>query len=168
MIILEKFEFKNDLKRLMSWVDSAHLNIVWASDKFSYPLDELQLESYFKTLNNDETIVFKVITKIEEKKEVVGHAELDINNLQVKISRLLISKKYRGKGFGKQMLVSLIKYIEENLIYNEICLTVFTFNIPAITLYKKIGFEITEIDKSFMKFEKEIWDRQKMILKNNV
>ena len=51
MIVLEKFDAKFDTERLIDWVDSAHLNIIWASDKFKYPLDEKALNSYFEKAN---------------------------------------------------------------------------------------------------------------------
>lgn len=166
MIVLERFDVEKDLSRLLEWVDSQRLNIIWASDKFSYPLDEKQMTSYFKSLNYKKTLAFKVVNMEIGNSDVVGHAELDIDGKEVKISRLLISKTNRGKGFGKEMMIALINYIKRNLKYNEICLTVFTFNKPAISLYEKLGFETTEINSGFMSYEKEVWDRQKMVLNN--
>ncbi len=63
------------------------------------------------------------------------------------------------------MIGALIEYIQDNLQFEDICLTVFTFNKPAIGLYKKLGFEVVEIDKGFMKYKEEVWDRQKMKLR---
>ncbi|MDC9721505.1 MAG: GNAT family N-acetyltransferase [Urechidicola sp.] len=166
MIQLEKFESKEDILRLIKWVDSTRLNIIWASDKFTFPLDEDQLVCYLNDAKKNNILIFKVLEVINNKAIVVGHAELDIFENDIKISRLLIDKTQRGKGYGEQMVKLLIKYIHKNLNHTSIFLTVFTFNKPAIALYEKLGFETVEIDPDFMSYESEIWDRQKMILKN--
>jgi RimJ/RimL family protein N-acetyltransferase len=164
MIVLEKFEAKTDVKRLISWVDSTRLNIIWASKKFNYPLDEKVLNSYFEHAAQNGTLVFKVIHKTVENAQVVGHAEIDIKGKEIKISRLLISKQNQGKGFGGKMMQVLIQYIRDHLQYEEIFLTVFTFNKSAIGLYEKMGFVKKEIDKGFMEYEGASWDRLKMVL----
>ncbi len=165
MIILEPFESDADIDRLISWVDSNKLNIIWASDKFTFPLDYNQLNSYLRTADQNGIAIFKVINNENGNSEVVGHAELDLLGTEIKISRLLISKENRGKGYGENMMKALIEYIKRNLAFEDICLTVFTFNEPAIKLYEKLGFETIELDKSFMTFEGDTWDRQKMKLK---
>ncbi len=63
MIILDEFEPTSDNKRLIEWVDSSRLNIIWASDKFKFPLDEQVLNSYFENATQNGIIVFKVIKK---------------------------------------------------------------------------------------------------------
>lgn len=165
MVQLEKFKIKEDILRLISWVDSARLNIIWASDKFNFPLDINQLSNYLNNADKNNIVIFKVVEITNNKAEVVGHAELDIFETNIKISRLIIDKKQRGKGYGEQMVKLLIKYIQENIKHTSIFLTVFTFNKPAITLYEKLGFETVEIAPDFMRYKNEIWDRQKMILK---
>ncbi len=164
-IQLQKFESSTDIQRLISWIDSERLNIIWASDKFSFPLDKNQLSDYLNNADKNNILLFKVTEITNNKATVAGHAELDIFGNNIKISRLLIDKTQRGKGYGEQMVKLLIKYIQENIKHTSIFLTVFTFNKPAITLYEKLGFVTTEIDPDFMRYENEIWDRQKMILK---
>jgi RimJ/RimL family protein N-acetyltransferase len=167
MLQLHKFESKEDMLRLISWVDSERLNIIWASDSFTFPLDEKQLNTYLGDADKNNILIFKTVSIKDNIPSVVGHAELDIFGTDIKISRLLIDKNKRGKGYGEQMVKLLIKYIQENINHKSIFLTVFTFNKLAITLYEKLGFETIEIGPDFMRYENEIWDRQKMILKNN-
>ncbi|MFK5878588.1 MAG: GNAT family protein [Flavobacteriaceae bacterium] len=165
MIQLQKFESKEDILHLIKWVDSDKLNIIWASDKFVFPLDKNQLINYLNDADKNNILIFKVVEIINNKATVVGHAELDVFENDIKISRLLIDKTQRGKGYGEQMVKLLIKYIHKNLKHTSIFLTVFTFNKPAIALYKKLGFKTVEIHPDFMRYKNEIWDRQKMILK---
>ena len=78
MIQLEKFESKEDILRLIKWVDSARLNIIWASDKFTFPLDENQMINYLKCADKSKLLIFKIVHIVNGQKTVVGHAELDI------------------------------------------------------------------------------------------
>ena len=164
-ITIEEFDLKEDAQRLISWIDSPKLNIIWASKLFAFPLNENQIQKHLQDAKTKGTLVFKVVCKINNDKEVVGHAELDIEEKRVKISRLLIAKAHRGKGFGKKMIIALLKFIQNNYPDLKVYLTVFTFNKPAITLYKKLGFIAEKIDVDFMRYQGEIWDRLEMVLK---
>ncbi len=166
MVKLTKFNPDKDIKRLIKWVDSFRLNIIWASDKFNYPLTESALNGYFINLTPDKTLAFKLVETIGSEIEIIGHAEIDINGNETILSRLLIPKEKRGKGYGKKMLQKLIRFVNENMENAEIYLTVFTFNKNAIALYEKIGFKRIDIQKNYMTFEGEEWDRQKMKLFN--
>ena len=55
---------------------------------------------------------------------------------------ILVGNDYRLKGIGSQLMGSLIKHAEENSV-GKIWLTVFADNEPAINLYQKHGFKIT-------------------------
>ena len=49
-----------------------------------------------------------------------------------------------GKGFAKEASKRIIKYCFEELKFAEITLGVIEDNIKAVSLYKKIGFIVTE------------------------
>jgi RimJ/RimL family protein N-acetyltransferase len=164
-ITIEKFDLKEDVQRLITWVDSPKLNIIWASKMFTFPLNELQIKEHLQKANKSGTLVFKVIHTINNVSQVIGHAELDVTDKKVKISRLLIAKEQRGKGFGEQMMIALLKFIQKKHPDLQVYLTVFTFNKPAISLYKKLGFIEEKIDTNFMQYKGEIWDRLEMVLK---
>ncbi len=164
MLQLQKFGTKEDIKRLISWIDSERLNIIWASDSFTFPLDENQLKKYLADANKNNILIFKIAHNVDNTPTIIGHAELDIFGTDIKISRLLIDKNQRGKGHGELMVKLLIKYIQENINHKSIFLTVFTFNKPAIRLYEKLGFKTIEIEPNYIRYENENWDRQKMVL----
>ncbi len=162
MIALQDFKIVEDLKRLINWVDSPRLNIVWASDSFVFPLEETQLRKHFLTAVENGIIALKI--KELSSSKVIGHCELEVEVKSVKICRLLIAKKYRGQGYGEETIKKLLEYIKTNQKPNTIFLTVFSFN-PAIKLYERMGFEKTRVEKNFMQFENEEWDRVTMVLK---
>ena len=48
MIHLANFDPKSDIQRLIEWVDSERLKIIWSSKKFNYPLITKELETHFE------------------------------------------------------------------------------------------------------------------------
>lgn len=53
---------------------------------------------------------------------------------------IFINQNVRGKGAGKLLLASLIKWAKGVQMLERLELTVFSDNIPAISLYKQLGF----------------------------
>lgn len=66
------------------------------------------------------------------------------SNQQMFLYDILINEKYRGKGFGTQTMEKLEEKAKE-LKCNKILLHVFGHNNPAISLYKKMGYKITNL-----------------------
>ena len=91
-IKLEPFE-KQDWKLLNDWIENKTELIQFAGEIFTFPIDEIQLESY---LNDNNREVFMV--KCEENKSI-GIAEIyNINSKTAKLARILIGdKSMRGK-----------------------------------------------------------------------
>lgn len=59
---------------------------------------------------------------------------------QLWLDRLLIDKKYQGKGYGKQAVVSLLDRLHTEYQSNTVYLSVYENNPHAIRLYQQIGF----------------------------
>ena len=59
---------------------------------------------------------------------------------QLWLDRLLIDKKYQGKGYGKQAVVSLLDRLHTEYQSNTVYLSVYENNLHAIRLYQQIGF----------------------------
>ena len=62
------------------------------------------------------------------------------------IDDLIVNKKFQHKGYGKQLLLWALQRVREK--NNEpITLHVAKWNNDALMLYKKVGFEITNVEK---------------------
>jgi ribosomal protein S18 acetylase RimI-like enzyme len=61
------------------------------------------------------------------------------------IQFLAVAKQYRGKGYSKQILNEVFAELKNKGFVNAQLLTRST-NKPAISLYKNVGFEVTEED----------------------
>ena len=77
--------------------------------------------------------------------------DLDYKNIHV-IHTLTVHPEYLKKGIGKKLMEFIVKYSEE-LQIKAIRLDVFEKNMPAISLYKKYGFQyIDTVDLGYGKY----------------
>ena len=68
---------------------------------------------------------------------------------QLWLDRLLIDKKYQGKGYGKQAVLALLDKLHAEYPSDVIYLSVYPNNMPAIQLYQTVGFHFNgEQDKN--------------------
>ncbi len=70
--------------------------------------------------------------------EVIGYGHLDLEDGVVWLG-IMVSEKYRGKGFGKKIVKKLIKNYDGNIM-----LSVDSNNIKAFNLYSNLNFTIVE------------------------
>lgn len=54
---------------------------------------------------------------------------------------------FRGEGIGRALLETLLNWTKERPNLKKVCLSVHAGNIPAIELYKKLGFEIEGVKR---------------------
>ena len=59
---------------------------------------------------------------------------------QLWLDRLLIDKRYQGKGYGKQAVLSLLDRLHTEYQSGTVYLSVYENNPHAIKLYQQIGF----------------------------
>ncbi len=79
-------------------------------------------------------------------KEIVGWCDISPKDIpeysHVGNLGLGVLKEYRGKGYGKMLLLRTIEHAKDISHLEKVELTVFESNENAITLYQSIGFEI--------------------------
>lgn len=102
---------------------------------------EDQIYWYHEIMNKDNTWYHFCVRPIGETK-IIGIVMLNHIHWVNKTGEFGITigeKKYQGKGFGSDALLTLLNYGFFELNLNRIWCEVFSNN-PAIELYKKIGF----------------------------
>jgi len=113
------------------------------SDKFRYynTRDYTVIENHFLTL-----IV------VDKEEEILGYAHLDYEEKYW--FGIYLSPKIRRMGFGLK-LWDTIKSKAKTYNIKSIFLTVDNDNIPAISLYKKLGFKQSKKEDSLVEFRYE-------------
>ncbi len=130
---------QGDFPAICELVASAEeLFLVWPAGKF--PLDIAQLEQLQQQRNN--------LTVVISNKKITGFANVYdvVPGEYAFIGNVIVSKQHRGKGIGKKLLAYMISTIF-NEHANEVRISVFNFNTPALLLYSSLGFKPYAIDE---------------------
>lgn len=128
------------------------------TDKINASQNVVTLESEKEWLEKNSKVgSFQFAIIKQENDELIGNCSLhnlDFINQKATVGIFIGDKENRGKAYGSEALELLIDYGFNKLNLNNIMLTVFSFNEPAIACYKKVGF-------------KEIGRRREAYFKNN-
>lgn len=107
---------------------------------FSTPFKEEDIISYLKS-----PIWHFLVAKCEG--EVVGYVSFTIIIDECQIVNVATSQGYRKMGVGSALLKAMLDYVKDNGCKSAY-LEVRESNLPAISLYKKYGFEIVGVSKN--------------------
>lgn len=114
-------------------------NNIWNMEKNK----ELK-DRFYKELLNKNRMTF-IYTKDEE---YIGEVSIVFNKndedytipgIRLYISRIIVKKEFRGKGYGKKLMNHIIEYAKREK-YKELSLGVNLDNYIALRLYVKLGF----------------------------
>ncbi|MBQ3558582.1 MAG: ribosomal protein S18-alanine N-acetyltransferase [Agathobacter sp.] len=108
---------------------------------FSLPWSE---KSFVDSISREDTI-FLVC---EEASVITGYMGLYISFDEASVTNVAVSPNFRKRGYGEQ-LVATAKEVAKDAGAESIFLEVRVSNVPAISLYKKLGFEELGIRKKF-------------------
>lgn len=143
------------------WLSDRELKMKLGEEDMEYTLEEVK-KMHDEWRKDYKNMTFCILNK--ETKEPIGDINLfdsdEFNNLP-EISIML--GEHSGKGFGAEATQLLIDFAFEKIKINEINLSVYKDNEPAIRLYKKLGFKTTgeikdedDREEYLMKLEKSI------------
>ena len=131
----------------LSDVNRVYLN--WLNDKqvmkgiVSSGYDLNNLKSYVnEKISNESTHFFAIILKSKDLH--IGNIKLDFHDFKSNVSELGVligNKNYWGKGIAREACNLILDYGFKKLKLRKIFLAVFENNIPAINLYKSLGFK---------------------------
>ncbi|MBP8601509.1 MAG: ribosomal protein S18-alanine N-acetyltransferase [Candidatus Saccharicenans sp.] len=88
-----------------------------------------------------------VVINLEERK-IIGYIIFWLIGDEAQINNVAIHPDYQGKGYGELTLRYVIERLGENKA-QLVTLEVRTSNRPAISLYRKLGFDIFGIRKNY-------------------
>ncbi len=159
MIELKDFS-ESDFKIFKSWIKNEEELVQFAGSIFTFPLTNKQLTDYIKM--SDKKPMKIVLTETDE---TIGHCELNFENGNNRLSRILIgSKKMRGKKIGEKVVLEMTKLLFEDTKVKKIDLNVFDWNVGAIKCYENVGFKINNKNSKIRKVNGKIWKSLNMEL----
>ncbi len=129
---------KSDIKNgWLDWInDKASLDNLFSS----YPINEKDLYNYFKLQKFPNSVMFAICLK--ENNQYIGNARLsniDWVNKSASYGRLIGGNKHKGKGYGSEALILLLRYGFKTLGLNRISSSAIITNKSSIKSNLKIG-----------------------------
>ncbi len=96
----------------------------------------------------------RVLVAFNEMNDIVGHIDLKSHNQNYMNHRAILGmgvhRNFRKEGLGRLLIESIVDWVKNHTIIEQIDLWVLSNNTPAISLYKKLGFQkIGEIQDMF-------------------
>ncbi|WP_338762953.1 GNAT family protein [Bernardetia sp. ABR2-2B] len=159
MIELQPFT-ENDFRLFKTWIKDEEQMVQFGGEMFVFPVTDEQLKSY---IHNDNIKPLKVIWK--ETSETIGHCELNYQDGNKRLSRILIGEdKWRGKKIGEQIVLRMVELFFKDPNTKKVDLNVFDWNKGAIKCYQNVGFEIKHDKTTLMKVGNKTWTRLNMEL----
>lgn len=131
----------DDVDSINKWRNDSEL-IKKLGSPFRYidkSIDSLWLESYFKNRNNCTRLAI-CSTGNNELIGAIYLLNIDWISRSAELAIWIGNEKSRGKGAGYFAVTNTLNHAFNDLNLNRIYLTVLENNIPAIQLYKKVGF----------------------------
>lgn len=98
----------------------------------------------------------------DEKEMLIGTANLVNINWKDRNAEhgLLIERGARGKGYGQDVVMAIMRYAFDELGLNRLDSTIISYNKPSIQLYTgKCGWVIEGIQKAWYYRKGNFWDR---------
>jgi ribosomal protein S18 acetylase RimI-like enzyme len=123
--------------------DFYNLNVAWLKKYFYVePYDEKVLSNPKEYIINNGGFIFIVKTK----NKVIGTAAFIHQNTFFELSKMAILPEFRGFKIGQQLIEYCIKFAKQEK-WKSITLYSHKKLIPAINLYKKVGFVEASLEK---------------------
>jgi len=139
--IILKVPEENNLEKMLMWRNKSE-NIQYYRE-YRYLTMQNQKEWFKNKIVNDDTWQYFCVFPKDKPDLLIGIVGLIYIHPVYKTAEFAITlgdKSYKGKGYGKDMLKTIIRHGFNNLNLNRIWCEVYSNN-AAIDLYRNIGFK---------------------------
>jgi len=141
---------EDDLERFHKWITNEEVTRLGAGSEFAYQINtpyESMKAQYQKNLTEHNTMdhgqVFSVYASATG--DHIGRCDYrDLNLIKrtAKIGLLIGEKEYWGRGYGQDIVETLVNHLFNDLNLNRIELDTWSGNQRAVRLYEKCGFQV--------------------------
>lgn len=122
--------------QLGRWLPNQAALELWGGDGFHYPLQNL---AFLQQLYLPKTQSFWLI----DQQQAVAFGQLCDRFNRHHLARLLVAPSKRGQGFGKALVLALLKKAQEDDSSKSFSLFVHRTNSRALNCYQSLGFQFS-------------------------
>ncbi|AXB55389.1 GNAT family N-acetyltransferase [Flavobacterium fluviale] len=164
-LLLKRLSINHLSHQYVSWLNDHDVN-KYLETKGNYTLEKL--ESFL--IDQEEKDIYFWAIHLKENYEHIGNIKIDpinIENNSGEYGILMGNKKYWGKGYAKEASEIVINYCFEILGLKQITLGVIENNLSAVSLYKRLGFNISESFSNYGIYDNKESNLLRMNLENS-
>ena len=126
----------------------------------AYPKTEAALAQWLEDMHKA-TDAFLFAVRSLDNDELIGYVELDGILWTHRVSGVSIAigeAKYRGQGYGYEVMQLVLRFAFDELNLHRVQLTVFSYNERAIALYEKLGFQREGVYREYLQRDGKRYD----------
>lgn len=148
---------KEDYKLIGQWANNPFELFRFAADTWQFPVTEDSVRAYIEKQPERHTFIF------EQNGISAGFCELILKHTDTpRLSRIILGSAFRGRGWGKQMIVEMLDKCRELSDLKNVYLYVIESNEVARKCYESCGFTYENEDKFVLHFESKHYPILKM------
>ena len=156
-----------DYDEIKDWITEERTHAMWCANLIKFPIEKVDFERVMKEAA--ERFGDSPYVATSDDGELIGFfcysTNLETNEGMLKF--VMTNPKYRGKGFGKEMLKLAVFYAFDITKVEAVHLNVFPENIKAKKCYEAVGFTERKTDLNAFAYKDESWGRCNMIIKRS-
>ena len=154
-----------DFDEIKSWMTQERAHAMWCANLINYPVEK---ENFTKVMKDAaDRFGDSPYVATSDEGELIGFfcysVNLDTNEGMLKF--VINNPKYRGKGYGKEMIGLAVKYAFEITNVQAVQLNVFPENERAKKCYESLGFTERKTDLNAFAYKDELWGRCNMVIR---
>jgi len=152
---------------LASWFTSETELVAWGGTQVRYPLTDDQMLAMLEDDSGD--CPARLCWMAAVSSCMIGHAQLvfDWRNGTAAVTRVIVAPEHRRKHFGSAMLQKVVHAAFNSPLIERVELNVYSWNSPAIDLYRKLGFVTEGVRRSSARIGSKRWDTAIMAMLRN-
>jgi len=149
---------ESDLEAYFAFLQDTEMNLLTGSQK-AFTREEI--EAWIRKISVKNEDRFDSIIILKETGELLGEVvlnDIDHTNKSANIRIGIQGTQHRGKGYGTEALLLLLRYGFEKLNLHRVHLGVYVFNPRAIHVYEKIGFHREGVERDALYMDGKFHD----------
>ena len=128
----------DDLGRIVTWRNDPEISKCFFTKKLSLKSQKPWFRRYLK----DRSDLTYIIAQTEDSTICGMIALYNIDGTKAEVGRTIVISDHRGHGYAGEALSLILKLAFETLRLDEVYLSVYAWNKPAIKMYRKAGFKV--------------------------
>ena len=129
-----------DLNQVLSWFSDARSVFYWGGPDLSFPLQTARFKRESKYHKSHSFV-------LRSADQLLAFGQLYNRLDRIHLGRLVVAPEHRGQGVGDVLISQLIEQGRQLLGLQDASLFVLNDNLPAMSLYQRLGFVETPYPK---------------------